>query len=230
MDDTLLDLASDPSDWTGEWTQLRGLDESLRCGLCYVRGACAAALTTRIYSARRWQSRNARTYSARRVSECTSTKPAGQAHFALIAGRKKRTTRSCCRSRRLRTLRISGVRQGPSECLLRRLISRQFLAKARVKLENAEEESAALRAELDYVQDEASHTRKSRGEMVVRSSPGADTPADAAKRKREESVASRVKRKTRQNGVVIVLDEEEQTPTPADVDYRKLGGRQDESE
>lgn len=38
MDEALLDLASDPSDWTGEWSQLRALDESLRCGLCYVRG------------------------------------------------------------------------------------------------------------------------------------------------------------------------------------------------
>ncbi|EDP43226.1 hypothetical protein MGL_2236 [Malassezia globosa CBS 7966] len=35
MNDALLDEVSDPSDWTGAWSELRPLDTSLRCGLCY---------------------------------------------------------------------------------------------------------------------------------------------------------------------------------------------------
>jgi len=52
MDVSLLDQASDPSDWTGDWTALRPLDESLRCGLCYVRTMRPApGLTQDIYRA-----------------------------------------------------------------------------------------------------------------------------------------------------------------------------------
>ena len=35
MDEALLALASDPSDWPPEWSQVRPLDASLRCGLCF---------------------------------------------------------------------------------------------------------------------------------------------------------------------------------------------------
>lgn len=37
MDEALLQDVSDPSDWTGSWSELSHLDTTLRCGLCYVR-------------------------------------------------------------------------------------------------------------------------------------------------------------------------------------------------
>ena len=87
MNDALLDEVSDPSDWTGAWSELRPLDTSLRCGLCYVRDVLVA--DRRTFFAPPWRFENVHICFALLASESTSTNLVEPGLFAQTVARKK---------------------------------------------------------------------------------------------------------------------------------------------
>ena len=87
MNDALLDEVSDPSDWTGAWSELRPLDTSLRCGLCSVRDVLVA--DRRTFFAPPWRFENVHICFALLASESTSTNLVEPGLFAQTVARKK---------------------------------------------------------------------------------------------------------------------------------------------